>query len=143
MKRTTPLGVLAATALLALSACGSSGSSTDTGQAGKSPSAAASDSGSASASGSPSDSSSAPSQSVVITIKDFKYSGPSSVPAGTKVTVKNGDGEAHTVTADSGGAFDVKVDGNGTATFTAPSKAGSYAFHCTFHSNMHGTLKIS
>lgn len=143
MKRTTPLGVLAATALLALSACGSSGSSTDTGQAGKSPSAAASDSGSASASGSPSDSSSAPSQSVVITIKDYKYSGPSSVKAGTKITIKNEDSVAHTVTADSAGGFDTKVDGSGTATFTAPSQAGSYAFHCTYHSNMQGTLKIS
>ena len=147
MKRTTPLGVLAAAALLTLSACGSSGSANDGGQAGQSPSASASDasppSASGSASSSPSASSSAPSQAVVITIKDYKYSGPSSVKAGTKITIKNEDPVAHTVTADSSGGFDTKVDGSGTASFTAPSKAGSYKFHCTYHSNMHGTLKVS
>lgn len=79
----------------------------------------------------------------MIMIKDFKYSGPSSVKPGTKITVMNGDSEAHTVTADSSnGGFDVNVAPGKSATFTAPSSAGSYAFHCTFHSNMHGTLKV-
>ena len=78
----------------------------------------------------------------MIMIKDFKYSGPSSVKPGTKITVMNGDSEAHTVTADSKGGFDVNVAPGKSATFTAPSSAGSYKFHCTFHSNMHGTLKV-
>ncbi len=79
----------------------------------------------------------------VITIRDFKYQAPSSVPAGAMVTVKNEDSVAHTVTADVGNAFDVAIAPGRTATFKAPGKAGSYPFHCKYHSNMHGTLKVS
>lgn len=82
-------------------------------------------------------------QRVVITIKSFKFSGASSVKAGETITVKNEDSEAHTVTADSGDAFDVKVLPGKTATFTAPSAPGSYAYHCTYHANMHGSLTVS
>jgi plastocyanin len=38
--------------------------------------------------------------------------------------------------------FDVSVDAGGTAKVTAPTKPGSYPHHCTFHSNMHGTLVV-
>jgi plastocyanin len=54
----------------------------------------------------------------------------------------NMDGENHTVTADSGNAFDVKATAGTTVTFTAPSKPGTYPFHCTYHSNMHGVLVV-
>jgi plastocyanin len=27
-------------------------------------------------------------------------------------------------------------------TFTAPNKPGTYPFHCTYHSNMHGVLVV-
>ena len=54
----------------------------------------------------------------------------------------NMDAAAHTVTADEGSAFDVQVNGGGTATFTAPTKPGSYAYHCTYHPGMHGTLVV-
>ena len=96
------------------------------------------------ASGSPmaSDSAMASSMNVTITIKNFGYSHTSKVMPGSKVTVKNEDATAHTVTADSGGAFDVTVDAGKSATFTAPGKPGSYPFHCTYHSNMHGTLTV-
>ena len=78
---------------------------------------------------------------VLITIKDFKYTLPASVAPGAKVTVKNEDSQNHTVT--SAGAFDVNVTGGGgTATFTAPSKAGSYPISCTFHANMKATLVV-
>ena len=81
-------------------------------------------------------------QSATITIKDFKYSGAISVKAGSTVTVRNDDSVTHTVTADHGGAFDVTIPGGTSKTFMAP-KAGSYPYHCTYHSNMHGTLKVS
>lgn len=77
-----------------------------------------------------------------IMIMDFKFSGTTEVAAGTKITIKNMDSEAHTVTADSGNAFDVKIGPGATATLTAPSRPGTYAYHCQFHSNMHGTLKV-
>ncbi len=76
------------------------------------------------------------------TISDYTYSSVPSVAPGTKVTVTNKDAEAHTVTADGPGGFDVKVDPGASATFTAPTTPGSYSFHCAFHANMKGTLKV-
>jgi plastocyanin len=86
---------------------------------------------------------STPSAPAVVTIKDFAFAVPATVPAGATVQVKNDDGEAHTVTADTGGAFDTMVSGNGTASFTAPTKPGRYPFHCTYHGNMHGVLVVT
>jgi hypothetical protein len=65
-----------------------------------------------------------------ITIKDFGYGAPMTVPPGA-------------VTADRDQTFDVDVQGSGgTATFTAPSAPGSYPYHCTYHPNMRGTLIV-
>lgn len=128
MRKPAALGLLVAAAVLALSACGST-SPGDTSGSASSPSGSATSSGSSAHS--------------TITIKDFKYQGPASVSAGEKITVKNDDDQAHTVTADTGDAFDVKVAPGATATFTAPDRAGSYAYHCTFHANMQGSLDVS
>jgi plastocyanin len=78
----------------------------------------------------------------MIMIKDFAYRTPTSVSPGARVEVMNGDGEAHTVTSDSKGDFDVTVAAGASVTITAPTKPGSYAFHCNFHSNMHGVLVV-
>jgi plastocyanin len=85
-------------------------------------------------------SSSKSSSSGDITVKDFQFT-TKSVKAGAKVTVHNNGPSTHSVTADAGG-FDVTVDSGKDATFTAPSKAGTYKFHCKFHSQMHGTLTV-
>ncbi|HEV7212933.1 MAG TPA: cupredoxin domain-containing protein [Blastococcus sp.] len=77
-----------------------------------------------------------------IHIEKFAYRTPPSVSPGATVSVMNVDGEAHTVTADSGNAFDVMATPGKTVTFTAPSTPGRYAFHCTYHSNMHGVLVV-
>ena len=74
-------------------------------------------------------------------INDFSYEVPAQVAPGATITVKNGDSQAHTVTSKDGG-FGAKVDPKGTVTFTAPTKPGSYAFVCTFHANMKGTLVV-
>ncbi|MDQ6937110.1 MAG: cupredoxin domain-containing protein [Actinomycetota bacterium] len=73
---------------------------------------------------------------------NFKYTTPASVSPGATVSVMNMDSENHTVTADSAKAFDKQVSAGQTSTFTAPTKPGSYPFHCTFHSNMHGVLVV-
>ena len=80
--------------------------------------------------------------SAVITMQNtaFKVAGP--VKAGATVNIKNNDSFTHTVTSDDGTSFNVSVDGGKTATITAPSKAGSYKFHCNIHSNMHATLTV-
>jgi plastocyanin len=77
-----------------------------------------------------------------ISIADFKFTSPVSVAPGATVTVTNSDGAEHTVTADSGNAFNVEVGDKGTATFTAPSQPGTYAYHCTYHPMMHGQLIV-
>jgi plastocyanin len=110
--------VLAGLLVCALAACGSSSSATHT---------------SAPSGGSPGS---------TITIKGFKYQVPSSVRPGQKLTVRNDDNVAHTVTATAGKTFDVKIAGSGSATLIAPSKAGSYTFTCTYHPYMHGTLVV-
>lgn len=77
----------------------------------------------------------------MIHIDNFKYTVPVSVMPGQKVSVMNMDGEAHTVTSDSG-AFDDMATAGTITSFTAPSKPGSYPFHCNFHANMHGVLVV-
>jgi len=77
-----------------------------------------------------------------ISIADMKFSAPLTVAPGATVTVVNSDSVEHTVTADSGNAFNVDVGDNGTATFTAPTQPGTYAYHCTYHPSMHGQLIV-
>src|SRR5262249_30258545 len=65
------------------------------------------------------------------------------VKAGSTVTIHNESSSNHTVTADDG-SFNVAVNPNdNSATFTAPSKPGTYKFHCNIHSFMHGTLTVN
>ena len=78
----------------------------------------------------------------MIMIQDFSFSGPAPVEAGSTVTVMNEDKETHTVTADDADSFDLTVPAGATETFTAPDKPGAYPFHCSFHSDMHGTLRV-
>ncbi|MEV0634488.1 cupredoxin domain-containing protein [Streptomyces sp. NPDC050619] len=79
-----------------------------------------------------------------ITMEDFAFSPDDpEVRPGEKVTVVNKDSAAHTVTATDGEGFDTgSIDGGESGTFTAPSEAGRYAFVCTFHPNMTGTLIV-
>jgi plastocyanin len=90
----------------------------------------------------PENSRSAPSaDTAVITIADFMFDDPQSVAPGAEITVKNEDTTSHTVTS-SDGFFDVTVEGGATATFTAPSKAGQYAYVCNLHGGMTGTVVV-
>ena len=77
-----------------------------------------------------------------ITMKDLKFTVAAPVKAGATVTAKNNDTVEHTVTADDGKSFNVTVEPGKTATFTAPSAAGDYKFHCNIHSSMKGTLVV-
>jgi len=129
--------VIAAAVLVGVISCGSSG-----GEPGSTPATTASSAASSIAAVSTSGSTAGASTTVIITITNFAYQGPDSVSPGSTVTVKNEDSQAHTVTSDQAGLFDAVVPGGGTVVFTAPTTAGSYAYHCTYHSNMHGTLVV-
>lgn len=141
----TTFVALAATGLIALTGCGgsdNSSGSTDTSGGTTSAPAGTPESSDAS-SAAESTKSSADETKVEIMIKDFAFSATDPIAPGTTITVTNADTEAHTVTSDDGTSFDVTIAPGATETFTAPSEAGDYAYHCTYHSNMHGALTVS
>jgi plastocyanin len=139
--RTALIGLTCTAALGILGGCGGSSSAGTASSSGSSMDSSSMSSMGSSSAGSSAGSTAAAS-AVVIHISKFMYQTPASVSPGATVTVMNMDGEAHTVTADSGNAFDVKATPGASTTFTAPTKPGTYAFHCTYHSNMHGMLVV-
>ncbi len=143
MKRVPTLAALPLLAALAAAGCGTAASQPAThpaSQGAHSSSAAAMP---AKSSSPASAGVAAPAAAVMITIKNFAFVVPAHVSPGEKITVRNEDSTAHTVTADAGSAFSVTVPPSGTATFTAPAKPGTYPFHCTYHAEMHGKLTVS
>jgi plastocyanin len=129
------VGAAAISLSVVLTSCSSSKSSS----ANSSPAAPTS----SSAGGASSSAAGASGQGANITISGFAYSGDLTVTPGEKVVVTNKDSVAHTLTGKTGGFDSGNVDGNGgTATFTAPTQAGSYALICHYHPNMHGTLTV-
>jgi plastocyanin len=77
-------------------------------------------------------------------IASFAYDPtPLTVTPGEQVAVTNADSAEHTVTSDMAGLFAAdEIKYGKSVTFTAPAKAGTYTFHCQYHSNMHGTLVV-
>jgi plastocyanin len=65
---------------------------------------------------------------------------PLTVPAGTTVTWGNNDGFQHTTVAD-GGAWNVTLDPGKTGSVTL-STPGTYAYHCSIHAFMKGTIVV-
>ncbi|TEW64742.1 amidase [Mucilaginibacter phyllosphaerae] len=84
-----------------------------------------------------------PAASVSVEIKNFAFSASSvSIKKGGTVTWTNADSTPHTVT-DNAGSF----DSNSMATSATYSRkfetAGTYTYHCNFHSSMTGTVVVS
>jgi plastocyanin len=141
------LGLLASAALAGCgsSSADSSGSSHSSGSHSSAMSSSEMSSMPSSASSSASSSTSASSSAAApasLMIMDCKYSGARKVAPGAKITVHNMDSEAHTVTSDKKGAFDVNVLPGKMTVLTAPTAPGTYKYHCTYHGNMHGTLVV-
>jgi len=65
------------------------------------------------------------------------------VTAGQTVTWMNSSGVAHTVTFDSGPAFNQPLADGSQVTRTFATK-GTFAYHCTIHGpSMHGTIVVN
>lgn len=62
--------------------------------------------------------------------------------AGATIAVENRDAVVHTFTVDDE-KIDVEVDPGDEVDVPLDLPAGSYAFHCTIHSEMRGTLTLS
>lgn len=80
-----------------------------------------------------------------ITIEKFAFNpGTLTVKPGTAVTWTNRDGVDHTIVSDSGSTtqFTSERLANGAAyTFTF-SQPGTYAYHCSLHPSMKGTIEV-
>jgi plastocyanin len=133
MRTNAVLAALAAAALAATTAACSSSTAnhvtSSTGPAGSSHAAASAAASATSA--------------AAISVSGFAFAPATlTVSPGQQVTVANHDSVAHTVTA-TGGAFDTgDITPGGSATFTAPAKAGDYPYDCTIHPFMKGTLTV-
>ncbi len=84
---------------------------------------------------------------VTLTIHNYAFSpNPLTVKKGTTVKVVNQDQVAHTVTAlsGSGASFDTGdiSGGGGTGSFVTDT-VGTFAYHCTVHPFMHGSLTVT
>jgi plastocyanin len=65
------------------------------------------------------------------------------VEPGATITVKNKDSVTHTLSATGDGKFNTgNIKGGTSATFAAPSKAGTYTYMCQIHNYMRGTLRV-
>ena len=93
--------------------------------------------------------------SASVTISGTAYS-PSgvTVKAGGTVTWTNTDPVTHSVTSDAAGTFGADLSGtmpdpSGYGTMAGGKfsqtfgSAGTYAYHCNYHSTMHGTVTVS
>jgi plastocyanin len=95
------------------------------------------------AGGSGSPTATAPSSPATIEIKNFTYMPtPLTVAPGTKITVVNQDRAPHTVTAGDKSFDSGTISGGQRGEVTAPSTPGSYAYICTIHPYMKGTLIV-
>ncbi|MDK9500930.1 cupredoxin domain-containing protein [Streptomyces katrae] len=80
-----------------------------------------------------------------INIKGFSFIPQDlTVRPGAKINVINSNSVPHTVTATDGAAFDTgQIAPGQSVTFTAPDTPGSYAFICSLHPRMKGTLTVA
>ena len=77
-----------------------------------------------------------------VTIKGFAFSPTTlTVSPGTTVVWTNEDSTGHTVTAVDG-SFDSKTLDSGATFSQAFPTAGTFAYHCTIHSSMTGTILV-
>jgi plastocyanin len=58
------------------------------------------------------------------------------------VTITNNDSAGHTFTADDGSFSTGKIDPGASATITFDT-AGTFAYHCDFHSSMKGSITVT
>jgi plastocyanin len=63
------------------------------------------------------------------------------VAAGDTISWTNEDAAAHTVTADDG-SFDTGTLDKGASGSHTFASAGTFAYHCTIHPTMHGTVTV-
>ncbi len=78
-----------------------------------------------------------------VVIKDFKFNpGTLTVKPGEVVSIVNKDVAGHSFTADDGSVDTGVLSQNADGSITAPSKPGTYKFHCIPHPSITGVLVV-
>jgi plastocyanin len=81
-------------------------------------------------------------RSVKVEIADFAYDPETvRVATGGKVIWQNMDSEPHTAAADDG-SFDTGTIDEGKLKSETFKQAGTFAYHCRIHPQMHGTIEV-
>lgn len=82
---------------------------------------------------------------VAVTINGFAFMPASiTVPVGTRVVWTNQQAQVpHTVTSDTAGVFDSGTLQTGMTFAFTFNQAGTFAYHCNIHPNMHGTVVVT
>jgi plastocyanin len=141
MNRLLRLAGAAAAVTLAIAACSSGDDSSGSAAPSVATTSAAAPTTSAPAGGEDtgSDDNGPAAASGAIRIQDFTFGGPLTVRPGAMIKVTNMDRAAHDLASDDEGTFRTPLLNEGeSATFTAPTQAGTYKFSCTVHSQMQG-----
>ena len=74
-----------------------------------------------------------------IRIDSFAFQSPRVVRPGATIRVVNSDDVPHTVTSR---AFSVSIPAVASRTFRAPTRDGTYRFHCRIHPDMRGQFQV-
>jgi plastocyanin len=88
--------------------------------------------------------SSNPASPMAVQIKGFAF-GPQTltVKSGSKVTFTNEESTNHTATATGGGSFDTGTISPGASKTVTLDSPGTFAYVCSFHPFMHGTIRVT
>lgn len=134
---------LALLAALAVAACSGGATTSPSSPASEPPASAPPSEPGAPAAGDPCAPSTA-AGTVTATIQDFSFS-PATVTAtvGDVVVWTNEGNAPHTATLDDHAACDTGTLAGGASGGIVFEAAGTYAFHCTIHSSMTGTIEVS
>jgi plastocyanin len=81
-------------------------------------------------------------EEVTIVAEDFSLTSVTAKP-GEDVHLDNTGEKPHTVTADDGSFDTGSTAPVAEGEFTAPSEPGTYAYHCSIHASMTGTLTVA
>ncbi len=79
----------------------------------------------------------------LVNITNFAFSPAiDTVAVGDTVTWRNNDSAGHTVTSDAGTELQSPVIGQGSSFEHIFMSAGTYTYHCTIHTSMHGVVIV-
>ena len=83
-----------------------------------------------------------PTGNATVTIQNLAFSPATlTISVGTTVTWTNNDSTSHTVTSDTG-LFDSGQMSQGSHFSHTFNDKGTFAYHCTIHTTMHGTVTV-